>query len=132
MSRDAVLLLGRLLLVAIFPVSAYFKIIGWPGIVGMLNAQGLPMATIGGYGAIAVELGAAALIALGLFVRPAALALILYVAATSAIAHRFWEFSGPAQFGQLMSFLKNLSMIGGLAILAATGPGRYALRPNRL
>jgi len=129
MSRDASLLLGRLALVAIFPISAYFKIIGWPTIVGMLNAQGLPLATIGGYGAIVVELGGAALVALGLYTRPAAIALMLYTAATALIAHRFWEFTGPAQFGQLMSFMKNLAMIGGLGIVAAIGPGRFALRP---
>lgn len=129
MPRDVTLLLGRLLLVAIFPISAYYKIIGWPGIVGMLNAQGLPLASVGGYGAIVVELLGALLVAIGLFTRPAALALIVYVAATSAIAHRFWEFTGPAQFGQIVSFMKNLAMIGGLAILAVVGPGRYALRP---
>lgn len=129
MSRDAALLLGRILLVAIFPISAAYKIMGWPMIVDMLTKAGLPLATVGGYGAIAVELGCAALVILGLLTRPAAFALMLYCAATALIAHRFWEFTGPAQFGQLVSFMKNLAMIGGLGIVAAIGPGRFALRP---
>lgn len=128
MSNDAALLLGRILLVAIFPISAAIKLIQWPAIVGTLEAQGLPLATVGGYLAIAVELGGAAAIMLGVLVRPAALALALYCAATALIAHRFWEFSGGAFYGQMFSFLKNLAMIGGLGILAAIGPGRFAVR----
>ena len=42
--KDLSLLVGRILLVAIFPVSAYYKIIGWPGIVGTVEKAGLPYA----------------------------------------------------------------------------------------
>ena len=65
-----------------------------------------------------------------LWTRWAALVLILYVAGTSIIAHRFWEFAPPAQFGQMMQFFKNLCMIGGLLLVAVIGPGRYAVQPR--
>lgn len=128
--QDLALLVVRVLLVAIFPISAWYKITGWPGIVGTLTQQGVPLPMLGGTIAIAVEMLGALLVALGLWTRWAAIALILYVAGTSIIAHRFWEFSGPAQFGQMMSFFKNLAMMAGLGLIAVTGPGRFALSPR--
>ncbi|MBY0334457.1 MAG: DoxX family protein [Acetobacteraceae bacterium] len=125
---DLALLVARILLVVIFPISAYYKIIGWPGIVGMLAQQGAPLPMLGGYIAIAVEILGALLVVIGLWTRWAALVLILYVAGTSIIAHRFWEFAPPAQFGQMMQFFKNLCMIGGLLLVAVIGPGRYAVQ----
>jgi putative oxidoreductase len=127
---DATLLVARILLVVIFPISAYFKIIGWPGIVDTLTAQAVPFPRIGGAVAIVVEVLAALLVVVGLWTRWAAVALILYIAGTSIIAHRFWEFAPPAQFGQLMSFMKNLCMMAGLGMIAVFGPGTYALRPK--
>ncbi|MBX9697922.1 MAG: DoxX family protein [Acetobacteraceae bacterium] len=127
---DLTLLVARILLVLIFPISAYYKIVQWPGIVNMLTQQGAPLPMLGGYIAIGVEIIGAVMVVLGLWTRWAAIALILYVIGTSVIAHRFWEFAPPAQFGQMMSFFKNLCMIGGLALVAVLGPGRYAVRPG--
>jgi putative oxidoreductase len=127
---DVVLLISRILLVAIFPVSAYFKIIQWPGIVTMLTQQGAPLPLVGGILAVIAELLGAVLVAIGLWTRAGAILLILYVVGTTIIAHRFWEFAPPAQFGQLMSFFKNLCMIGGLMLIAALGPGRFAVQPR--
>jgi putative oxidoreductase len=127
---DLVLLIGRIALVALFPISAYFKIIQWPGIVGMLTQQGAPLPMVGGMLAVAAETVLPALIIIGLQTRWAAFGMILYTLGTSAIAHRFWEFTGGAQLGQIFSFFKNLSMCGGFLILAWTGPGRYAVQPR--
>jgi putative oxidoreductase len=126
---DLALLVGRILLVAIFPISAYYKLTGWPGVVNTLTQAGLPLPTVGGYGAIAVEFLLPALVVLGIATRWALLGLILFTLATMFISHRFWEFAPPQQFGQMMQFMKNLAMIGGMAVVAALGPGRYALRP---
>jgi putative oxidoreductase len=125
---DFALLVGRVLLVAIFPISAYYKVTGWPGVVTTLAQQGLPLPTFGGYLAILVEFLLPALVLLGVWTRWAMLGLIVYTAATMFIAHRFWEFAPPQQFGQMMQFMKNLAMIGGMVAVAALGPGRYALR----
>lgn len=125
---DVTLLVARVLLVVIFPISAYFKIIGWPGIAGMLGGQGIPLPEVAGGIAIAVEILAALLVIIGLWTRWAAIALILYVAGATVIAHRFWEFTGPAQFNQLMTFLKSLCMMGGLGMIAVFGPGAFAVR----
>ncbi|MBL6454323.1 DoxX family protein [Belnapia sp. T6] len=129
-SFDLVLLIGRIFLVAIFPISAYLKITGWPGIVTTLTQQGAPIPYLGGIVATAAEAVLPILVLLGIQTRWAAFGLILYTLGTSIIAHRFWEFTGPAQVGQMFSFFKNLAMIGGFLILAWTGPGRYAVQPR--
>lgn len=127
---DLALLIGRILLVAIFPISGYYKLIGWPGIVTTLTQAGAPLPMAGGVVALAAELLLPVLVVLGIGTRWAMIGLILYTLGTSVIAHRFWEFAPPQQFGQIMQFMKNLSMIGGMAVVAAVGPGRYALRPS--
>ena len=127
---DLVLLIGRIALVVLFPISGYFKIMGWPGIVGLLTQQGAPLPYLGGVLAILAETICPLLIVLGLWTRWAAFGLILYTLGTSVIAHRFWEFAGPAQMAQVFSFFKNLSMVGGFLILAWIGPGRYAVQPR--
>ncbi|WP_052388714.1 DoxX family protein [Belnapia moabensis] len=127
---DAVLLVGRIAMVVLFPISAYFKIMGWPGIVGMLTQQGAPLPYLGGIVAVLAETVFPLLVILGLWTRWAAFGLILYTLGTSVIAHRFWEFEGPAQMGQIFSFFKNLSMCGGFLLLAWIGPGRYAVQPK--
>ena len=117
--KDLSLLVGRILLVAVFPVSAYYKIIGWPGIVGTVEKAGLPYA---------MPLGAI----VGLFTRWAALGLIVYVIAATYIGHPvLWRMAPDAFFGQLMSQMKNLAMIGGLLLIVGTGPGRLAIQPSR-
>ena len=128
---DIGLLVARILLVAIFPISGYFKIIQWPGIIGYLTQLGAPLPEFGGYLAVLVEMLCPVLVALGLFIRWAALALILYTLGTSILAHRFWEFMPPAQFGQMVSFFKNLWLVAGLGLIMLIGPGRYALQPGR-
>ena len=45
--KDLSLLVGRIFLVAIFPISAYYKIIGWPDIASTLpQAPAFPIRNI--------------------------------------------------------------------------------------
>jgi hypothetical protein len=43
------------------------------------------------------------------------------------IAHRFWEFEGPARQMQQTQFFKNVAIIGGFFALWTAGAGRYAI-----
>lgn len=124
---DLALLIGRVAMTPLFLISAYYKIMQWPGIVGMLTAQGAPMPLVGGYVAIGAETILPLLIIIGLWTRWASIGLILYVLGTCFIGHRFWELTGPAQVGQVLAFFKNIALCGGFLILAFTGPGRHAV-----
>ncbi len=127
---DMALLIGRVAMTPLFLISAYYKITGWPGIVGMLAAQGAPVPMVGAYLAVFAETVLPLLIIIGLWTRWACFGLILYVLGTCFIAHRFWEFTGPTQVGQVLSFFKNIALCGGFLILAFTGPGRLAASPK--
>ena len=126
---DLYLLIARVLLVVIFPISGWAKFSNVSGTVTMLTNLGTPMPGIAVWLAIGFELILPALVVVGLFTRWAALGLIIYTACTIILAHRFWEFSGQAQFGQTMSFFKNIAVMVGLGFIMQFGPGRYALKP---
>lgn len=127
---DQALLIGRIAFAPLFLISAYYKVMQWPGIVGVLTTQGAPLPLYGGYIAIAAETIFPILLILGLYTRWAAIGLILYTLGTCFIGHRFWEFTGAQQVGQVLAFFKNIALCGGLLILCVTGPGRYALQPR--
>ena len=64
--------------------------------------------------------GAGIALGLGIFPRLAALALIGSLVPTTAAGHAFWkEEAPPKRQGQLIHFLKNVSMIGGLLLVIA-------------
>jgi putative oxidoreductase len=55
------------------------------------------------------------------------LLLALYTLGTAFIGHHYWTMTGTAQYANMINFYKNVSIMGGLLLLAATGPGRYSL-----
>ena len=125
---DAALLAARVLLVAIFPVAVYYKLAGWPGFVGTVAQTGMPLPNLLAPLAVAAEVVLPALVVLGLWTRPALLALAAFTLLAAFTGHPFWKFEGAAQFGQVMNFFKNVAMVGGMLAVAAVGPGRYVLR----
>jgi putative oxidoreductase len=76
----------------------------------------------------AVQMAAGTLLALGRFPRLSALALAATLVPTTAAGHRFWEAEEDAdRTQQRIHFLKNLSMFGGLLIVAADTSGQPSL-----
>jgi putative oxidoreductase len=43
------------------------------------------------------------------------------------VFHAFWNFEGAARMPQMLNFMKNLAITGGLATLVGLGAGRYSL-----
>ncbi|MFJ6214742.1 DoxX family protein [Streptomyces sp. NPDC092296] len=76
----------------------------------------------------AVQLAAGTLLALGRKPRIAALVLAATLVPTTWAGHRFWEADTPEEREQQMiHFLKNVSMMGGLLLAAADTGGRPSL-----
>jgi putative oxidoreductase len=71
-----------------------------------------------------VKLGAGVLFALGKLPRLSALTLAASVVPTTLAGHRFWEADGAAKQGQLIHFLKNLGLLGGLLLAAVDTEGK--------
>jgi putative oxidoreductase len=72
----------------------------------------------------AVKVGAGALFALGRLPRLSALTLAASIVPTTLAGHRFWEADGAAKQGQLIHFLKNLGLLGGLLLAAVDTEGK--------
>jgi putative oxidoreductase len=121
--RDFAVPLGRLLLALIFIISGFNKVMGWPGVVGAVEAKGLPIPLLFGAGAVLAELGGGLLVALGFKARFGALVLIVFTVVTTVVFHNFWAFEGPDRQVQVINFMKNLSMTGGLLLVLGYGAG---------
>lgn len=63
------------------------------------------------------------LILLGFQPRAGALLLILFLIPVTVVYHPFWVLEGQEAQLQMIMFLKNLSILGGLLILASSGKG---------
>jgi putative oxidoreductase len=122
--HDLATLVARILIAALFIVFGIEKITGYASSAGYMEAYGLPGALLPV--AIAVELGGGIAILLGFFSRWAALLLAGFCIVTALVFHTAW--SGDGGQGQFINFMKNLALAGGLLLLFANGPGRYAVK----
>ena len=116
-------LVGRLLLAVIFLMSGFNKIMKPQDTQQYMAAMGMTWATFLFYlGAIGLEVGGGLSVMLGYWTRLGAWALILFLIPTTLIFHT--NFADP---NQMIQFMKNLAMTGGLLYVAAFGPGRLSL-----
>jgi putative oxidoreductase len=64
------------------------------------------------------------LIFLGLWVRLGSLLLIIFLIPTTIAFHHFWQLQGADREMQMIHFMKNVSILGGLLVVLALGKGR--------
>ncbi|MDQ6917609.1 MAG: DoxX family protein [Pseudomonadota bacterium] len=124
---DALALVGRILLGLIFVLSGFQKLMGFSGLVGSIAGKGLPMAEVLAVLTIAIELGGGLLLVIGLEARWAALVLFLFIIPVTLVYHNFWTMDGAQYAMNKIQFMKNLSIMGGMLLAAAFGPGRYSV-----
>ncbi|WP_175734403.1 DoxX family protein [Burkholderia ambifaria] len=124
--KDELLLAGRVLMMILFVLFGWQKLNGFSGTVAYMASTGAPSPELSAVIAVAVELVGGALIAIGFYTRPLALVFAVYTLATALIGHRYWALQGMDQYLAMINFYKNISIIGGLLLLAVSGPGRYS------
>ncbi|WP_321799585.1 DoxX family protein [Caballeronia sp. J97] len=125
--KDALFLLARLLMMVLFVLFGWQKLVGFSGTVAYMGSVGAPAPTLSAIIAVVMELVVGIAIVIGFYTRPLALLLALYTLGTALIGHHYWTMTGMEQYANMINFYKNLSIMGGLLLLAATGPGRYSL-----
>jgi putative oxidoreductase len=94
---------------------------------GVLDGGG---ATIGN-GALVfsvIELALGLLLAFGWKARLLALLLAALLAVDALVSHQFWAVAAAARQDQLLHFLKNVALIGGLLLLSDVAPQRQKRR----
>lgn len=116
-------LIGRILLAAMFLLSGINKMADPQGTQQYMAAMGMTWMTGLFYiGAIAVEVGGALSLLLGYRARIGAWLLVSFMIPTTLIFHT--QFGDP---NQMIHFLKNLSITGGLLYVAAYGAGGLSM-----
>ncbi len=122
LSQDALALVARLLLAALFILAGINKIGAMEGTVGYITSVGLPFPELVYFGTVALEIVGGLLLAAGFKARQVALAMGVFTVLTAVIFHN--DFS---QQIELTMFLKNLAIAGGMFAIAAFGAGRFSL-----
>ena len=114
-------LAGRVLLAQLFLVSGFEKITSYAGAQAYMAAKGLPGALLPLV--ILVEVGGGLALVVGFQTRWAAIALAVFTVLAGCIFHLV-----PSDHGQMLHFMKNLSIAGGLLIMAQTGATGFVVR----
>jgi len=120
-------LLGRILLSLIFVMSGFSKIGGWEQTAGYMASKGMPLVPLFLVAAMLIEVLGGLSVLLGLKARVGAAALILFLVPASLIFHNFWTLEGMEQQVQMIMFMKNLSILGGLLLVVGLGSGPLSL-----
>jgi putative oxidoreductase len=126
--QDKVLLAARLLVTPLFIYSGIGKILAFGVTASRLPGGEGGFGSFLAAGSIVIELGCSLALVLGLYARCASLALIMFTILATLMFHNFWASPPAAVTAQTINFLKNLGLIGLFAMIAAFGPGAYALR----
>ena len=123
MSNDAVLLVARILLVALFLISGLGMLTAPGGFAGYMGSLGLPAPMLITWLIIALKVLGGIAIVVGFQTRYVAYAFALFCVATALLGHM--DFADQNQFN---NFFKNLSMAGGFLALSVSGPGAISVR----
>ncbi len=113
-------LIGRVLLAHIFLLAGISKITGYEATAGWMEAMGVPGILLPAV--ILLEIGGGLALILGWHARLAALALAGFSIVAALIFHT--DFADQMQ---MIMFMKNFAMAGGLLYIAALGAGAWSL-----
>ena len=130
--QGAIALLARLLLAAIFVVSAVAnKIPQFQATAAYMASEGVPNPKFALFGAIGLLLIGGLSVVLGAWTRIGAAFLLVFLLAATYYFHDFWKLppdTPPATMqGELIAFMKNLALMGTMLFLVANGTGPWSL-----
>lgn len=135
-------IIGRICLSGIFILAGLNKVLNWEAskktILGMittwssysltpwmsdiLNICAEHIVLVLGI-ATAFELLGGLLVFFGIGSRFGAFLLILFIIPTTVLFHAFWELQSPERDIQVVMFMKNMAILGGLLVVLASGSG---------
>jgi putative oxidoreductase len=115
-------LLGRILIGAPFVMSGLGKLTAYGATVGYIAAMGLPVPPLAFVVAVLTELGGGLLLLSGYRARVVSLAMAVFCVVTAMFFHHNF-----ADQNQMIHFLKNVMMAGGLLQITYFGAGAFSL-----
>lgn len=125
-NSSAIILVGRVLLSSLFILAGYAKLTGIAGTAAWFGSIGLPLPILAAVAVGLLEFFGGLAILVGFQTRISAISLAIFTLAATAIAHL--DFSDQMQ---VLLLQKNISITGGLLILAAFGAGALSIDNRR-
>jgi len=125
-SKPVVATLGRLLLASLFLLSGFGKIADPAGTMGYISSVGLPFPHLTYAIALAVEIAGGLALVVGFQTRAVALVVAVYSVVAAVAFHRNF-----ADLNQMVHFLKNIAIAGGLLQVIAFGAGALSIDARR-
>jgi putative oxidoreductase len=127
MVQGLIALVGRVLLVAIFLISAIGQDIpNYQAVLEMMRKQNVPVPypEVLLPGAIAFSILGGVSVLIGYRARLGALLLLVFLVPASYYFHDFWNLpDGKDKMEQTIHFFKNVSIMGAMVFLIAVGAG---------
>ncbi|SCK14684.1 putative oxidoreductase [Variovorax sp. HW608] len=121
--RDATIAAGgRVLLAVLFLLSGLSKLGAAAATTGYIASAGLPLPGVAYVVTLAVEVGGGLLLLIGFRTRIVAAVLAAFCVAAAIFFHHNF-----ADQNQMIHFIKNFAIAGGLLQLAAVGAGRVSI-----
>lgn len=117
------LFLGRLCISAIFLISGISKFVEYNATAQMMAAKGLSYVPVLLIIAALIEIICSLSLIFGYKTRLGSLILLLYLIPVTYVFHNFWALEGADRQLQMIMFLKNLAIFGGLLEVLAIGAG---------
>jgi putative oxidoreductase len=121
-STNTLALAGRLLIGLPFVMSGLGKLAAYGPTTAFIASVGLPVPPLAFAVAVAVELGGGLLVVSGFQTRFAAIALAVFSIVTAVSFHNNF-----ADQDQMIHFLKDVMLAGGLLQIAAFGAGSFSV-----
>jgi putative oxidoreductase len=123
-----VVLFARVAIAPLFLYSGAGKVMAFAATAARLPGGADGLGAVLAAGALTVELGCGTALILGLFARQAAVILIPFTVAATLMFHNFWAVPDAQVVTQTINFLKNLGLLGALAMIATYGPGAFSVQ----
>ena len=125
-SASVAILVGRILISALFILAGFAKLTTISATAGWFGSIGLPVPTVTAVVVGLVELLGGLAILVGFQTRLAAIVIALFTIGATLVAHL--DFADQMQ---VLMLQKNLSITGGLLVLAIFGAGALSLDARR-
>jgi putative oxidoreductase len=117
-------LAARILISQIFILSGVMKVMDPAATAAQMEGRGMFWIPFFLWSAAAVELGGGLSLLVGYKARLGALALLLFLIPVTLTFHNFWTYPDPKEQQQnMILFMHNLTLMGGLLLIMAFGPG---------
>ncbi len=120
-------LAGRIFIALIFIISGTGKVGSFDSTAAYMSAHGMPMSSLFLSGAIIFELMGGLSLLFGYKTHYGVMMLALFLIPATLIFHPFWSVPPEAYRLQMIMFLKNIAILGGLLTVLAHGPGKFSV-----